>query len=314
MDFIFGNGNPFFAKALYDMICFVFGNGASGKLVEIMKKVLDASSAVLQKSSMGPYMDLFIGIANSLVVIFFLIHTIEHASSDTLTLEKFTLLFAKLIVGVSLIIYIKDIIPELFNLMKEIFNLVDSNFSSTATSSAIEIFGSSPPKEWNDKIAADFVTIYGKPFFQATVFEFLGILLLIVPSLVGWAAIGLGIFLCISTSIRLIVYGVMSPLAVTQCFEPGGRNQAIRYLKKFAATGLSFALFIIILWASNKLSLSVITSVNKSVAENGINATNLNSVISFSNFGQLALITIINFGGIGAMAGARQIANDIMGV
>lgn len=314
-------GSPQVSKALYDMFCFVFGNGVISTIVGtndkpgIMLYTLDAASKLFTSGVIQGHMAMFIGIGDSLVVIFFLVHAIETASNDMLTLEKFTLLFAKLVVGLCLVTYIGDIIPGLFDLMKSVFNMVNGHFNTAESTSVIKIFGSDKgAPEWNDTIADEFVKMYGDSLIGSTIGQLPGILVLLIPCLVGWVAIAFATFLSLSTSIRLIIYAIFAPVAVTQCFEPGSRNQGVRYLKKFAATGLTFSIYIIAIWAANQLSLSILSSVNEAVGQTGIDATNFPNIVSFKSLGLLSLMTVIQFGGIGAMASGKQLASDIMGV
>lgn len=140
-------------------------------------------------------------------------------------------------------------------------------------------------------------------------------MLLLLPWLISYVAVGLAYLVSISNAIMLLGYGFFMPIALTQCMDGGQRSAGILYLKKFIAQALSFAVIVVILYGVSKLQGALLPQILKGMA-NGkgtldINTMNFKSVIS--NIPALISIVIVQFGAVGAMLKGTQIANDAIG-
>lgn len=135
---------------------------------------------------------------------------------------------------------------------------------------------------------------------------------LLLPYIIGNIAVFASYFIAISNAIMLIVYGVYMPIAVAQCFDGGQRSTGIKYIKKFIATGLSFAIIVVCLWGGSFFQGAMTTLMTKG----GGGTLDINDVTIKSlgaNFKLIAVLCAIQFATIGAMFKGTQIANDVIG-
>lgn len=156
--------------------------------------------------------------------------------------------------------------------------------------------------------------IYGKGV-KGTINAISSFMLLLLPWLISYVAVGLAYLVSVSNAIMLLGYGFFMPIALTQCMDNGQRSAGILYLKKFIAQALSFAVIIVILYGVSKLQGALLPQILKDMT-NGkgtldINSTNFKTIIS--NFPALISIVIVQFGAAGAMLKGTQIANDVIG-
>ena len=141
------------------------------------------------------------------------------------------------------------------------------------------------------------------------------VMLLMIPWMISYIAVGLSYLISISNAIMLVAYGFCMPIALTQCFEDGQRSAGIRYLKKFAAQALTFMVIIIILYAVSKLQGALLPQLLQGLYKGNtldINNDNFKEIIG--NWKVLISIVVVQFAAVGAMLKGSQIANDIMGV
>ena len=141
------------------------------------------------------------------------------------------------------------------------------------------------------------------------------VMLLMIPWMISYIAVGLSYLISISNAIMLVAYGFCMPIALTQCFEDGQRSAGIRYLKKFAAQALTFMVIIIILYAVSKLQGALLQQLLQGLYKGNtlyINNDNFKEIIG--NWKVLISIVVVQFAAVGAMLKGSQIANDIMGV
>ena len=156
--------------------------------------------------------------------------------------------------------------------------------------------------------------LYGKGV-KGTINSLSSFMLLLLPWLVSYVAVGLAYLVSISNAIMLLGYGFFMPIALTQCMDAGQRSAGILYLKKFIAQALSFAVIVVILYGVSKLQGALLPQILQNMTDGkgtlDINSTNFKTIIS--NFPVLISIVIVQFGAVGAMLKGTQIANDAIG-
>ena len=68
----------------------------------------------------------------------------------------------------------------------------------------------------------------------------------IIPALICWIGNIVVIFIAVSRLVEMTIRTVFCPFAVADCYQDGSRSNGIRYLKKFLALALQFALIVAI--------------------------------------------------------------------
>ena len=110
----------------------------------------------------------------------------------------------------------------------------------------------------------------------------------------------------------IIVRVIFAPIGIVQLFDEGQRSAGIRYLKKFLAEALTFAVIVGVLFASAKLQNSIVLSISGDTMRNGIlSGDNLKDVLDGPKL--LIWINAINLASAGAIMRSGQLANDIIG-
>ena len=135
---------------------------------------------------------------------------------------------------------------------------------------------------------------------------------LIIPYLVSWTARLAIFFTIVSNAVMIIVRVIFAPIGIVQLFDEGQRSAGIRYLKKFLAEALTFAVIVGVLFASAKLQNSIVLSISGDTMRNGIlSGDNLKDVVDGTKL--MIWLTAINLASAGAIMRSGQLANDIIG-
>ena len=312
------------AKFIYKALTMVFGGGTISDVSNGMNTVLDALKVVMSQNSVHAILQIFLGIAASLMTVFLFMDIVSNVQKDMITLERLILIFIKYFTAMVVLIYLEDIMINLFQLGTGIYE-VTKNASqpggalSASSKGSIKFF----PSERQDGLDATiwpeydavkdvFTGKWGKNKMKVIAQNIDLILTLFLPYMICWTAKLATYFTIVSNAVNIVARVVFAPIGIVQLFDEGQRSSGIRYLKKFLADILTFAVIVGILFAAAKLQTAITISVaGDYLTNNSLTGDNLSKVVD----GPMLMIwlTAINLATAGAIVGSSRLANDIVG-
>ena len=331
---------------IYDGMQIIFGS-QNDALEKFMEGMLDALKSVFNNGLVSNAIDIFGAVCASLLIMYWLIEIIGLATRDMMSLEKMVVGFMKYIVAVVIVLNLSTIMSNLVGLadgffeMCRDFPMTDVSVSAFETDAdgnpgtepefGPEIVGGSEFLTWSKAEAEDNANLdsdgnhqdgYLRKNFEdeySGIFGFfrgVGIAFkMFLPALIHAAVYLVGCFICISTSLQIIVRGIASPLGIVSLFEEGTRSSGVRYLKKFAALCFTFSVMILVITAVGHLG-QAIRMFNWNYGWGGL----YKSIATFDELSQAitfkdAIIGCLpSIAGIGAMIGANRLADEVFGV
>lgn len=291
---------------IYNALSVIFDNTLAQDVSEFMEYIVDGLSNVMSIGEIRTMVTIFAAAAGALIAIFYFMDLAGQASRDMISLERLILSFVKLMIGFMILIYLPEILSTLFTIVRIVYETVLEN-DLEPDRLGIEFWGHSTFPSW-DTVKDDKIVGGG---IKAITGNLGAMIVCMLTYLTGWAARIAAYFVAVSNALMLVVRAMFSPIAVAQCFEDQQRSNAIRYLKKFTADGLTLAVIVGVLYASSKLQSAVTTAVLHGSHITVVNSDNALEIVS--NFGLVAAILVINLGAIGAIMKASQLAADVAG-
>lgn len=333
---------------IYDGLSVIFGNG-NDKLEVFMDGMLEALKTFFERGLVSNALNLFAAICSSLLIMYWLIDVIGMATRDMMSLEKMVVSFMKYIVAVVIVLNLSGIMSGLVGLADGFFEMTrDFDFGSdivvdvysedeegnagTEPTFGTEITGESDLVTWavaeqkdeeakkasSDNTYQDghlrknfedeYSGIFG--FFRGVGIAFK----MLFPALIHAAVYLIGCFLCISTSLQIIVRGIASPLGIVSLFDEGTRSSGVRYIKKFIALCFTFTVMILITSAVGKLGAAIRTfNWNYGWGNLYKNISTFDELSQAITFGDAIMGCLPSIAGIGAMIGAGRLSDEIFG-
>ena len=300
-------------KFVYNALTAIFGSSLTEDIVSFMSLVISGMSSFFKDGGQATtVLAIFTGVAGSLMTIYLFMDIMDKASKDMVTLERLILIFVKYLFGMIILVYLPEIINYLFKLAKGIYDVVgNENVLNLSVSGAkIKYFGSD---KWPDYSTVSDIfekkSVFGKGVKSIT--NNLGLLFtLMLTYLLSFGARFAAFFIAISNAVTLITRTIFAPLGVVQCFDEGQRSAGIRYLKKFAAEALTFAVIVGILFAAGQLQNAVLAGILKPYGGE-LTTDNVQEILG--SFKMMGSIIVIQLASLGGMMKAGQLANDIVG-
>lgn len=297
-------------KFIYNALSMLYGPGLIQDVNDFMSKIVNGTRDFFkQNGAASVALEMFIAIGVTLMILFFYIDVLKKTSKEMMTLERLILAFIKLVLGAVILLYLREIVDSLMKLCLGIYDVAASKpLKDTGTS--LTFFGSNVFPEWTYK---DPVT--GKTIEQIFHKNYKGLhgideaLALLLPWLACYLARFASYFIATSTAIMLIAQLIFMPIAAAQCFDDGERNKGLKYIQKFAATALTFAVIIGFLYAASLLQGAVAGSF-LDIENNAITAENLDKLFDAGFIAN----TVIQLSAVGGILKAQSLANDIVGV
>lgn len=300
-------------KFVYNALTAIFGSSLTEDIVSFMSLVISGMSSFFKDGGQAAtVLAIFTGVAGSLMTIYLFMDIMDKASKDMVTLERLILIFVKYLFGMIILVYLPEIINYLFKLAKGIYDVVgNENVLNLSVSGAkIKYFGSD---KWPDYSTVSDIfekkSVFGKGVKSIT--NNLGLLFtLMLTYLLSFGARFAAFFVAVSNAVTLITRTIFAPLGVVQCFDEGQRSAGIRYLKKFAAEALTFAVIVGILFAAGQLQNAVLAGILKPYGGE-LTTDNVQEILG--SFKMMGSIIVIQLASLGGMMKAGQLANDIVG-
>lgn len=320
------------AEIIYEGLSLLFGSGMSDSILKWTSKILKAISGISASSgsinhsliydiTASDFFRFFSIIACSLLTLYFFVDMCSTASKDMLTLEKLVLSFIKLIIAMSILLYLPELVLKFTEIGAKLYYYAADNMTlNTVGGKEIEFFGLDHWPEWTETVEGDqTMQELFEDGFGNSISKFVkGIkyfIIMLLPLMLCMIAKIAGYFIITSTALMLVVRCIYAPIGVVQCFDEGQRSAGIRYLKKFAAEALTFAMIAAILYAASYVTQGILADALSGFEQGGkivINSIDdIKKIISWSTIPEIILPQLAAVGG---MMGAGKLANDILGV
>ena len=291
---------------IYEALSVIFDSTLASDVKDFLVQIMDGLVKVFSDTQVQEYFTIFSAAAGSLLIIFFFINLADNATKDMITFERLILSMIKLFVGLVLLIFLPEIIQYLFALIRAVYEMA-AGLEISQSNLGITFWGEKKFPEFDEE-KMQFIT----GGIASAILGNLGTMLICLISFAGsMAARFAAYFFAISNALMLITRAVFSPLAVAQCFDDGQRSNAVRYLKKFAADGLTLAVILGLLFASSILQANITAALLQDSGIHNIDETTALQLLD--NIGLVVTILVINFSCIGAIMKANQLAHDIVG-
>lgn len=296
-------------KIIYDALKVLFDGSLITDVQEWMDIIINGLISIFNNVNVSEYFTIFSAAAASLMIIFFFIDLMDSASKDMITLERLVTSFVKLLLGFLIMMYLPEILNGLFGLVGNVYEEL-GKASVTKIDYGITFWGSETFPSYEKVGKIDIFDSEGN-MFDIIMGNFSALLTNMIVFLVGNVGRVAAYLITVTNALSMVTRGIFAPLAVAQCFEDGQRSNAIRYLKKFAADGLTFAIIVGILYAGSLLLGNITTSV---LTSNGItNIDGANALVVLSNWKIVAAVLVVNLSVVGAAMKANGVAQDVIG-
>lgn len=309
---------------LFNTLQSLFAGSLITEVSNFISDVVDASDAFFS-GQVGDMIDILLVIAGTLMTIFLFIDIMNKASQEMITLERLVLILIRYFLAMLVLIYLKEIIVGLFQIISLLYQLLAEQVGLFGTgggtgdnpfSGLIEFFpddGNPNPNTWPtyDEVRSAFEGSGYKSGISSYISNFGLFMLCIVISLITWLAKMVAFLITVSTAIALIARAIMAPIGVVQLFDEGMRSAGILYLKKFLAEGLTFFAIIAVLYASSLLQANLI-AIQADDVLNGV--LSVSAIEDLFNGGLIVTVLAIQLSTVGAMFKAGALAKDVVGV
>ncbi len=306
------------ASFIYMGMSAVFGGGLVEDVAEFMDSIINALLDFFASGTAKTALTLLIPVGVAMLTIFFVMHIIDASTKNMLSSEQLMLMFAKYFIGMFIMVFIVDIVIGLFGFSAGLYALVADGLTTNSVGSDYIFFGLTNegggggfPTKYTEDVAAVFEENLGSGISGFV--DGAGLLLsLIVPLVLYLVALLAAYFVTVSNAINLIVRGIYAPIGVVQLFDEGTRSSGIRYLKKFAADAILYAVIMGILWAAGQLNFAITGSLYTDFAT-GHEISWDQAVNMITGLSTVARLLVVQASAIGAILGAQKLTSEIMG-
>ena len=270
----------------------IYGDGTTEEVSEFLSTIMNGLILIFQKDTVSSIIDITIGAAVALLICYFYMDLTAKASIDMITMDKLVVTCIKLVVGCAILI----------------FKLQFGNSSGPLARGFY--FGKDEWPKYED-VQSDFEEIF-KSKLTALPVTLSYILKLLIPYVLLFVSKLGAFFIAVSNALSLVLYTVFSPIAVANCFDGGAKSEAMRYLKKFLAKGISFAVIVAALKASEIIGNALLYN---SLHDMGITKLELTKegLDAAMDMGLMVQLCVVRVSAVGAMFTGDRLAQSIVG-
>lgn len=306
---------------IMNVIDVLFGNELTADVSGWMMDLLEAIVNVLKTGgAIDNAFTLFSGIAISLLTLYFFMELYNNVSREMFTVDKLVVSLIKFFVAFAILLCIKEIVTGLAEIGQALYGAVAEGTIFTAGDNTSDLVknlqeiateGSDARSTFETELeSSDYAGIWAaiSHFHMFVVF---GVVLIL-----GMAINLIGHLVPVGNAIMVLIYAVMSPLAVVNLFEEGSRSGGIRYLKKFAATCFTMAIIIVALQAVSAIQTQLLALACEGIVDssgNAITELTVNNVEMVMSVSRIAPLMIPQLACITVMSGCAKISAEILG-
>lgn len=300
---------------IFNALKYLFDSSLIGDAKDWMGIIMNGLSSVFQDQNVVTYFSIFSAAGASLMIIFFFIDIMDSASKDMVTFERLVLSFVKLLLGFCIMFYLPELLQGLFSFINFIYQDL-SELAADKVDFGLTYFGQKEfpeSMEALEELTGEKVTFIEDGSLKDILLGNFGAFFTFILLFLATFASKFVVFMVtITNAISMVTRAIFAPLAVAQCFEDGQKSNAIKYLKKFAADGITFAIVVGMLYAASVLQGNIVSSVLASIGE-AKEITVENAMLILGNMKVVASIIVISVSVVGATFKASSMAQDIVG-
>ena len=294
----------------------IYGDGTTEEVSEFLSTIMNGLILIFQKDTVSSIIDITIGAAVALLICYFYMDLTAKESIDMITMDKLVVTCIKLVVGCAILIYLPTIMMYLFRFANATYETIrDADFKLQFGNSSGPLargfyFGKDEWPKYED-VQSDFEEIF-KSKLTALPVTLSYILKLLIPYVLLFVSKLGAFFIAVSNALSLVLYTVFSPIAVANCFDGGAKSEAMRYLKKFLAKGISFAVIVAALKASEIIGNALLYN---SLHDMGITKLELTKegLDAAMDMGLMVQLCVVRVSAVGAMFTGDRLAQSIVG-
>ena len=131
------------AKTYYELIKQFFSSSLVQEVYDKLTGILNALDVIMSKEQMQYWLNMFLGFAGSLVVIFWAMDLYDKASRDTINLERFILALSKVVLAIAILVLLPDILMYSFKICSTTYKYIASYTIQEGTNT-LTVFGVTP--------------------------------------------------------------------------------------------------------------------------------------------------------------------------
>lgn len=303
------------AKIIYDILGQLYGDSTTKEVSAFLSTILDGLVVALQQERIAAMVNITLGVSISLMLVYFYMDLSSKASMDMISTDTLVLESIKLVTGVGILCFLPTILTYMFQFANGLYMVMrDADFGfafgTPGNLGAGFFFGKNKWPAYAD-VKSDFETVY-KSGTLGTIQNLPTLIKLLVPYLLLYVAKLAAFLIAVGNAISLIMRTLFSPIAVVNCFEGGTKSEGIRYLKKFLATAITFAVIVAALRASEIIGDSILYNTLNDMGIKKLECTE-ESLSAATDINLLIYLCVVKIAAVGAMFGGSQLAASIVG-
>lgn len=288
---------------VYDTLNLLFGTGITGKLAEIMLKLLDVLSDLLTYNSgstippvLAGSLQLFGVVAVGFITISFFWSLISQASRGIVTFEMVAGSLIQLCIMMFIILNMPQIISLIIQFSKALYTQLDPTLDKS-------IFGLTGGKQIGLNLTRDDLNQFEGRFafidyIKPAIISILFMLLSLIAQLMG-------ILFCVSNAIMVVVHAILMPLGVCTCASGSNKDFGMRIIKRFIGLSLTMPIYAIGLQVAPMINYAL---VKDQISGNQITKDNWKEVFEFGN---VPMLLVSQFSVIGITAACGAAAKEL---
>lgn len=301
-------------KFIFDVLGQMYGDHTTEEVSKFLSTIMDGLVTIFQEDKVSAMIDVMIGASIALLICYFFMDLSSKASMDMITTDKVIVTCIKLIIGVALLMYLPSIMVYLFKFADATYETVKNanfnlNFGSGGKLAKGFYFGKNSWPEYKD-VQSEFEELFKG--FKGTIKALPYVMKLLIPYVLLFVAKLGAFFIAVSNALELVMYTVFSPIAVANCFDGGTKSEALRYLKKFLAKGITFAVIIVALKASETIGDAILFNALDDLGIKKLECTK-EGLDTAMDIGLLVQLCIVRISAVGAMFSGNYLASSIVG-
>lgn len=253
------------AKMIYDTLKLLMSGSVTNDVANFIKSVINALQTLMSDDQVAVLLGVFTGIAGSLMTIYLFMDLLDKASKDMVTLEKLITTFIKWFVAMVILIYLQDLLVAMFKVAMGMYSMLANSSVKSTQQMGIQYFpGVNPdPSKWPayNVVKESFEGAGYKNSASAVakkISVFIGALIPMAAMYIGKIA---AFLMAAGNAVIVVVRTIFAPVGIVQMFDEGQRSAGVRYLKKFFAEALTFAVILGILFAASKLQSALMVNI-----------------------------------------------------
>lgn len=129
------------AKTFYDLLKEMLSSNLTSEVTEKIQGILNALDKALSVDAIQGYMSMFMGLAASLIIIYFCMDVYSKVSKELITVQQLFVCFMKLVIAVFVVVLTPQLLHTTFRLALGIYGTVENHISDTDDGAEMYLYG-----------------------------------------------------------------------------------------------------------------------------------------------------------------------------